>query len=452
MNIIFPTISVVLFILFILLLRKKIDLFGIYVFLMIFHTVKFNIGLNLFIYQIIMFVLIIVTIIKFLLHEKVNIFQVHNAYLSLFVVYSLIITLLFAIITDVHNLHANFFRAEGRFIGQIILFILSFSIIPIAFNYIKKIGDIYKYSKIFLLSLIFLTALGWIQWLIYKNTGQDIFPLRLNSDGLDISGILHFGGETLFRMSSLGGEPKQFSISLIIGFFLIHISNRFNVSYFMYDVFIKYLFLFTAFATLSTSAYAIFIILLTTYYLINIFIFHSNLLNLHKKKFIYAIITISLLTIYVIYNFNYIFEMFTMRVLDRNIVGEDFDYVVQQFLLNNKIYLLFGTGLGNVHNYAYPYIYEEVAFYMTNAIFSAKSGYLKIISELGILGFFLFTAYNIYVLRGLKFNFNNENKILFMFLLILIIAYFSRISAFTVYLTFFAISNSYIYTLRNKLS
>jgi hypothetical protein len=51
---------------------------------------------------------------------------------------------------------------------------------------------------------------------------------------------------------------------------------------------------------------------------------------------------------------------------------------------------VFGVGLGNIHLYAAPYIPAEFAFYLDKAVFVAKSGALRIVSELGVLGLGVF--------------------------------------------------------------
>ena len=131
----------------------------------------------------------------------------------------------------------SFTRNEGRFIGQIIFWLILFSIIPIMKNYINSFSDIYNYLKIYINALILLIILGWIQFVIYKFTGTDIFPIDFYDDGRARTGIWTYMGSGIFRISSLGGEPKGFAQSLIIGFFIIHIFNKMNISFFKFDLF-----------------------------------------------------------------------------------------------------------------------------------------------------------------------------------------------------------------------
>ena len=68
-------------------------------------------------------------------------------------------------------------------------------------------------------------------------------------------------GSGIFRISSLGGEPKGFAQSLIIGFFIIHIFNKMNISFFKFDLLLKIIIVITIFMTLSTSGFVLFFIL-----------------------------------------------------------------------------------------------------------------------------------------------------------------------------------------------
>jgi O-antigen ligase len=71
-------------------------------------------------------------------------------------------------------------------------------------------------------------------------------------------------------------------------------------------------------------------------------------------------------------------------------VLEDFDRAILEFLWDHPLHALFGVGLGNVHLYADSYLAPEVAVFAASTAFSAKAGYLKLLSELGVVGLCLF--------------------------------------------------------------
>lgn len=434
------------FTLIFLLKKKKIDLFGIYIFLIPYQLIKSDIGLTLYGFQLSILLIIFITVLKSIYDRKVNILGFKNFYLILFLFTAIILTTLVPLFNETNIQSSSFFRGEGRFISQIIVFLLSFLAIPLAINYIKNLDDVYKYIKVFVFSLICLLLLGWLQWFTYNITGIDLFPLGQYFDGSSKSGLYDFGGERLFRMSSLGGEPKTLSVSLVIGFFTIHIFNNFNIKFTKYDYFLKYLMLITSFTTLSTSGIVLFIILGVSYILLSKFLrLKSEISNI--KKFIYSSFTILGIFLILYLYADTLLKLFELRVLDRNIKGEDFDFVVQQFLISNPIYIFFGSGLGNIHNIAYPFIPFEYKIYMDNTIFTAKSGYLKIISEIGLLGFSLFLLFNYTLIKQLfKININQViNKILIILFLLFLLTFLARTSFLNFYIALFAILNSYQY-------
>lgn len=65
---------------------------------------------------------------------------------------------------------------------------------------------------------------------------------------------------------------------------------------------------------------------------------------------------------------------------------EDFNRVIWEWFRQAPWAWPFGAGLGNVHLYAAPYIPDEYLSYMKDNIFIAKSGALRVLSELGAVG------------------------------------------------------------------
>lgn len=428
--------------------KKDFNLFSILIFVIPFHTWKYNIGLNLTVYQIVIFIMIIAAIYK-----SKNLFYFGNKYIIFFLFYAMINSSLlsFYFIDDFRQL-GGFFRSEGRFIAQIILLLITFSMIPLAFNFIKNNDDIYKYFKIYIYGLITLVILGWIQFIIFKLTHVDIFPLGAIA-GLSHSGMWGYDGITIFRMSSLAGEPKTFSISLVIGFFIISIFNRYNFYFFKYDLILKYLFLFTSFATLSTSGIVLFIILYIALWFYQII--KSDKKIVIKKNIFSTLIIFSIIGILIFQYWDFISLIIEKRIFERDVLSEDFDAPIQKLLVIFPEYLFFGLGVGNAHNFAFPYIAEENLFYMEHNIFVAKSGYLRIISELGLIGFILFIGM-VYVTyrklgiesKNVSIKSKNTYKIMQGILMIIMLAYFARGSLLPELVIFIAISTVLAYSRR----
>jgi hypothetical protein len=325
-------------------MTRKYNFFHALIFVLPFLGWFYNIGLNLSMFQIIIFIIIFFNIISITLGKEKNLLHIKNNYINIFIFYSIFITMFMSnfIIEDFQQL-GGFFRSEGRYLSQIILWLLYFSLIPIAYNYIKTLNDIYFYFKIYLQALILLLILGWIQFVIYKFTGTDIFPIDFYDDGRARTGIWTYMGSGIFRISSLGGEPKGFAQSLIIGFFIIHIFNKMNISFFKFDLLLKIIIVITIFMTLSTSGFVLFFILFFIYY-IYLFFLGEVKIKLNLKKTI-ILIGIMFSAVYLVNtNINFFSSVLNERVLDRNIASEDYDQPIQDFLMAKSEYSIFGVG------------------------------------------------------------------------------------------------------------
>ena len=404
-----------------MLITKKYNLLHVLVFVLPFLSWFYNIGLNLTMFQIIILIIITVNIISTSLGKPKNLFHIQNNYVNVFIFYSIIVTLYMSnyIIEDFQQL-GGFFRSEGRFLSQIILWLIYFSLIPIVYNYIKSSESIFDYLKVYLNAIILLILLGWIQYFVYKTSGTDIFPLMLYNDGSAKSGIWQYMGSGLFRISSLGGEPKGFAQSLIMAFFIIHIANKFNYNFFKYDFFLKIIIVVTIFMTLATSGFVLFTILLIVYYFSLLFLGLARI-RLNLKTILISLTLIFSTTYMINKNIDFFSSVLSERVLDRNIGSEDYDQPIQDFLLDKPQYSIFGSGMGNIHNLAEKYISSEYKHYMGNTIFVAKSGYLKLISELGFIGLFIFLLINFFLVKSLLLQYKSSNNSIYVIISILLL-------------------------------
>ena len=429
--------------LFYKLIKQDMNLFGIYVFTLPFQSWYYDIGLTLYAFQFIILLMIFKVFLP-LKNSSQNLLYFGSYFILLYLLYIVVDSIVMSnFIIENYLRVPGYFRSEGRYISQLIFLILMFSIVPLAFNYIKSIQDAFKYFKIYLYALILLSILGWIQYSIYTVSGIDLFPIG-EREGISITGIW----DGIFRISSLGGDPKAFSVSLVIAFFIIHVFNKNNIYFFKYDKYIKYLFFFTIFATFSTSGIVMFAIIYIIYNLYQLFI-SKSVSKYSTKRFLYGIFILFLLIFLIYQNLDFLSKVLDERILGRDIASEDSDAPIQIFLLKFPEYLIFGSGLGNIHNFAYPYILPESMHYMKGQTFVAKSGYLRIISETGLIGFSLFIlmTYTMYKkLSNIKklFDKEKENVILSIqaLLFLVLIAYLSRSYVFGEYILFLAIANA----------
>jgi len=437
-----------------MLIRKKYNPFHVLFFLAPFSSWLFNIGLNLYAFQIDILLLLLWNGFLFLLLKNKPFFSFNNRFVSIFFWFVIIDTLIMSILYLDHFRAftaggGGFFRSEGRFISQIFLWIIWLSVIPLVYRYIKSSKDIYRYIKVYVHAILLLVVLGWIQFAAYNTLGFDIFPLDFSDAGDARSGIWTYGGEQIFRMSSLGGEPKDFAVSSIVGFFIIHISNRNKIFYTNFDTLLKYIVLFTAFATLSTSGFVMFAILLPIYYL-QLLLLGQLKLEFNLKTIIVSALLVGSISFFIVEKSDFISAVYEERLAGRDIVREDYDAPIQTLFTKEPQYFIFGMGLGNVHHLSYQYIPPEDSYYMANNIFSAKSGYLKMFSEVGVVGFLLFLYMNYRVINSIyrinKLTQNSEIKqmsaILYFLLIIFLFAFFARSYIFPQYILFFAVGLS----------
>jgi hypothetical protein len=173
------------------------------------------------------------------------------------------------------------------------------------------------------------------------------------------------------------------------------------------------------------------------------------LLNITKIKIDYKKISILLIILFLfVYNQQFILEILELRVLNRDISSEDFDAPIQIFLSKFPEYLFFGSGMGNIHNLSADFIPIKYLHYMKDNIFVAKSGYLTLISEYGIVGFTLFMLIIIKLISKLKRNMNLYNLNIYSstreILILVTFAYFARSYAYTSLIIIIAIANALI--------
>lgn len=421
-NIIYFLIVVILFY---YVFKSTIDLFHVLIFVMPFQSWRYDVGLSITAFQIVLVLLIAINSLNNNYKRK-NIFNFYNPFLVLYLFYVAILTIIISVFFISYSTSdGGFFRSTGRFLSQIFLYFTILLMVPISFNYVNSFEKLLSYFKIWIISLLVLSFLGLIQFFVYTYFSLDLFPIAVKGNGSIRSGLWSNSDLVIFRINSLGGEPKGFSMSLILGYFIISIFNDLNFNFFKYDKSLKFIFLILAFISLSTSAIVLFFLL----YFINLFLLPGK--DRYRKIFLFLFSTIFLLLIFI--QIPLLNELIKDRLLERDLLREDYDATIQNFLLHNPIFLIFGTGLGNVHFLAKDYIPIEYMYYMENSIFVAKSGYLRIVSELGLIGalFFSFVFFFLYrQLLILKPFFPVIYSIFISLTILFLFAYLSRAYVF----------------------
>ena len=404
----------------ILFLAKKISLEDSFVILLPFKGINFDVGLMLYAYQVILIFLLIKMF--FFRFRSIVVPKFLFFYLIFISITTVVVSVLFVNFVKVEN--GNFFREEGRFMTQlIVLWLFQYSVVFYVVSSEWNTDRIKKAIKYFLLSATFLGVLGIIQLLAFLIFKIDILPIQIKEDGYVRTGLLQTAaGDMFIRICSLGGEPKGFAITEVVAFSMIYILRKFKIFLFSKKVtrLMMRLFIVVILLSFSTSAW---VMLLAFPFLVFILDVVSLQVKLSVRRVASLALSITILAAFSFYFWDYIYYFINARILERNIVGEDFDAVIQSFLVDKPIWAVFGSGLGNIHNMANGYVPSELSFFMGNTIIVAKSGYLKIISEQGVVGFLIFfMMIGYYLYLGHKFSPKERivKALIYLFLVLLV--------------------------------
>ena len=313
-------------------------------------------------------------------------------YISLFLSYLIIVALyntLFEIPSDTYDNPGEyggaFLRAHGRPIGQIIVWVIRLSLFVIIPFYLRnqKIENLFR---IIIYSFTLLALLGLIQLVVYTFTELDIFPLLQSNKLGRGSAVIEIGGFSMLRIKSIASEPRDLGVFLAFGISIILISQKLNYKFISYPRFYLTLFLITLFFTLSTGAFILLFVV------ISFILFISGT----KRGALSVLAFYIALSLVVVFNIEFLSEVIQRRVLDRDLAGEDADETTLLFLSDQPFFLIFGTGIGNVHFLANKYVLLEHV-HITEATFIPHTGGILFISEMGIVGtlFFLFIYFTV---------------------------------------------------------
>lgn len=369
------------------LLRSKLSLVHAIIFLVPYKTITLDLGIGITAAHFFMFFWYLDFFLKGLKE-----FLIHK-YLFLFLLYGVISTLFLStlVIDPVHTGAGEFFRNEGRFITQIILKVfLQFGLFFIILNSIRTKRELYSLLKVWLFSWVVLALLGIVQFFIYQITRIDIFPIgHVNIDFLRYGGEINILGIPWVRICSLGGEPKGLGATLAVGLAVLYSFTSNNISITKFDKFLIPVFLIAVLMTLSTGAIMMLGVVFITPVMLKILHLEFKIGALSPK-----VILISIVLIFSTYkSFPYLQSIYKARIVERfesQGTIEDMDLTIISFIKANPKWLVFGSGWGNIHSLSNDYIPRRYKYYMKESVYIAKSGYLYLISEMGIVGVILF--------------------------------------------------------------
>jgi len=334
---------------------------------------------------------------------------------------TLIITFLF-IPSFAENAHyAGFFRNQGRFISALIRYVVfDFGILIIIYNSVVNHDQIIRTLRSYLYGLTVLVLLGIIQIMIFILSGIDIYPLRMVEGVAQSAPIIGVYSEEFssIRMYSLGGEPKGLGSSLCVGLSVLLFSWSYGMKIVKYHLGLIGFFFIGLVLTFSRSGYGMFLVLI-------IFLTLSFLLK-NRKIISKVFLRISLPVVgFLLCISPIIVEFVKTRFLVKNagLFSEHVDVAIQEFFISQPLWLIFGSGTGNVHHLISPYLTGPLTI-MQGHVFVSRYGYSRLLSESGIIGFVIFTAIFAIIVYRLNRIMNDRLSKMFKWVILSLVAFF----------------------------
>ncbi len=293
------------------------------------------------------------------------------------------------------NVYNSFFRTEGRYISYLFKFLfLNAGIFFIVYSLVKNKQDIISVLKTYILSMKILTVLGFLQFVIYYLTGFNITPIGVNGKGE----LRHALSDLILsnigvpRVCSIGGEPKGLAASLCIALTILITSKLYRIPLTKHINYWIWGMIFVLLLTLSTGGVILFVVMLV------ILVFIRILMGEIKIKFTWKVFVFFIFfSIVGAISYNTITNIIDARIVQRSerLLNEDVDYAIQSFMIDQPKWTVFGTGSGNIHNFAYPYIEDKwLQKILKHEIFISRYGYIRFISENGFIGLLLFIIFS----------------------------------------------------------
>ena len=277
----------------------------------------------------------------------------------------------------------DFFRTEStRWIVQVLNLMLTASIYFIAFNVASRTDGLSRCVRTLFLAAGVLAILGTAQVGLFL-TGI----AELGIDGGKRLAIVNVGSLAFLRMSSLGGEPKHLACTLL-----------------PLAVFVSCLFFYrrrqTVVPKAGTVAAALAACTLLTFSTTAFFAFSVAvpliLIAVRRRITIARTLPVVAVAVSLLAPAVYLTRSSIIAAFDDRVTGRmgEVDYpeaATIEYLTNNPRSIMFGVGWGNIGFYAHHYLdVREGINYLRNNTLPLASSFLRLLSETGIVGVFLF--------------------------------------------------------------
>jgi hypothetical protein len=289
----------------------------------------------------------------------------------------------------------------ARAIVQILFYLFGLSLAVLIPWLLNGIDDLKRAVRLYICSVVVLAIIGWLQLVIWYSTGSNPLPINVVSDALGgiaatYEGYFGFDAFTIYRMNSLAGEPRNLATALVLAMLIIQSIAMATPQVPGRKLAVIWVFmLISTLATFSTSAAVIWPVatatLLPVMWVLGIKVQRS------RKSIIAGVLALVVpVTLGIVAAEAYgipVLDLLAERTLERltsDGAVEDFDLAITDYLRSDPAAAVTGVGLGNAHLYAMPFLDPLFALYAEGTVFTGKTTVVKMVSEIGAIGFGLF--------------------------------------------------------------
>ncbi len=376
------------------------------VFLAPWNGVWVDFGLTISAYQLVLFPLCLITLVRAMQPGWRPVPIAAGGLLLAFVIYVIVRSELQIGFLPDTSIGGSVLRGPAaRGIIQIVLFLFVLSPVLLMAVFVRHEAQLQAFWRTYIASAIVLALIGWVQLVLWYGTGTNPLPVGIvsawlgGSDAFIRQGSFDFASLAIYRMNSLAGEPRNLGVALVFAMLLIQAAALTVRRPPVLRLAAAWLFLLVStVATYSTSAALVWVIG-SAVQLPAAWLFGARIRR--SPVSIGAALAVIALPIGLAIAAGeargipvlQLLSERTVQRLDENGAIEDFDLAILDFLKDQPEYTVAGVGLGNAHLYATPYLNPLFAQYAEGNVFTAKTAYLRLISEVGVVGLLLFLGW-----------------------------------------------------------
>lgn len=361
-------------------------------------------------YQIMMLALLLCTFARSLQPGWTGVPMAAGKLLALLLLWALLTSLLqVARVPDVALKTTGLRGPTARAIIQMGMYTFSMSPMLLVVLWARSTDAIAAMARTYVISAVILATIGWMQLVVWVGTGTNPMPIGFFNDWAGghvvlSEGVVQFGKINVFRMNSFAGEPRTLGGALVYAMLIIQAVGAISNAVPRRKLIALWFFLaVSTLATLSTSALLIWALgSIVQFPLARMFGVRLRISGARIALMIGAVILPFALSAAAIEASGFpIFDLLAQRTIERIDASgavEDFDLAIISYFQAHPFDSIAGVGLGNAHLYAQRYIDPEFQWYALGGVFTAKTQYLRLISEIGFIGLGLFLLWYLVLL------------------------------------------------------